>query len=157
MEPRSFLSDELRVIAFLGWHYAISQSHLHIFHVRNGYRGGRGCAREKISALKGCLPVIIRSVAEWGRSDLQLWSGRGDGLGELRSGLNSASPPSRVPIFLDTRDCVLMNSLNTNEADEDQGPPQGLTQSRMNIYWILCLFFHLLQAPPRFISISRNG
>lgn len=79
--------------------------------------------------------MIIRSVLP--SEDAVTFSfgrGRGDGLGELHSGLNSASPPSRVPIFLDARVCVLMNSLNTNEAGEDQGPPQGLTQSRMNIY-----------------------
>lgn len=33
-----------------------------------------GVAREKILALRGCLSAI-RSVAERGRSDLQLWSG----------------------------------------------------------------------------------
>lgn len=83
----------------------------------------------------------------------------GGGLGELHSGLNSASPPSRVPIFLDTLDCVLMNSLNTNQAGEVQGPPQGLTQSHMNIYRILFVLVFLLFASgmPHFISISTNG
>lgn len=35
---------------------------------------------------------------------------------DLTSGLNSTSPSSRVPMFPDTSDCALMNSLNTNQA-----------------------------------------
>lgn len=74
---------------------------------------------------------------------------------DLPSGLNSASPPSRVPIFRDTSDCVLMNSLNTNEAAQVQGVGQSSTQSSMKIHWVLFLFlspsvitFHLNQPTP---------
>lgn len=124
-----------------------------------------GGVQIKISALKplfacdhqiGCRPrtqwpsalVVVVVVGGRGWDFLFFFSCR-----DLPSGLNSASPPSRVPIFRDTSDCVLMNSLNTNQAAQVQGVGQGSTQSYMKIHWVLFLSpsvitFHLNQQTP---------
>lgn len=138
------LSDGLWVIAFWG-QSSKSQPHLNIFLLqkRRPFHAATSTACANSDLHTEPLFFYDHQISCGVRT--QWPPGLGDGLfffsGDLPSGLNSACPPSRVPIFPDTSDCVLMNSLNTNQAARVQGVGQGLTQTRSCITMQRIFFF----------------